>query len=271
MVRAGHGSTRRHQRQAVPGRCKSRPALSSASMRTTTAAAWARPPRRKCSSRFSPPGGPDWVPASGAAEPDGDWPGVAEASPDPGRAAQSLALLADDEPAVRQAVRRLLLHPGFAVIEAENSAGALQLRDQTPGTVLLLTDVLMPGALDVRALAHHADTHCGAPRVVRMGGFAPDAGTDGKLPRLTKPFTRTALAALLQSAWPCTCRRKPIHTCPLCQLCQLWRLDAGLRGQHPVRRRRHRTPARRGQNPGAAGLCRAAAPNFDACATGGPA
>ena len=143
-----------------------------------------------------------WLPASGAAELDGDWPGLAEASPDPGRADQGLALLVDDEPAVRQVVRRLLLDLGFAVIEAENSAEALQILDQTQGILLLLTDVLMPGALDGRALAHHARTHCGVPRVVLMSGFAPDAGTDGELPMLAKPFTRTALAALLQAAWP---------------------------------------------------------------------
>ena len=120
-----------------------------------------------------------------------------EAQPDPGRADQGLALLVDDEPAVR----RLLLDLGFAVIEAENSAEALQILDQTPGIVLLLTDVLMPGALDGRALAHHARTHCGVPRLVLMSGFAPDAGIDGDLPMLAKPFTRTALAALLRAAW----------------------------------------------------------------------
>lgn len=55
--------------------------------------------------------------------------------------------------------------------------------------------------MDGRALAHHARSHCGVPRVVLMSGFAPDAGTGGELPMLAKPFTRSTLAALLQSAW----------------------------------------------------------------------
>ena len=142
-----------------------------------------------------------WLPVSGEAELDVDWPDLTEANPDPARADQGLALLVDDEPAVRLVVRRLLLDLGFAVIEAENSAEALQILDQTPGIALLLTDVLMPGGLDGRALAQHARRHCGVPRVVLMSGFAPDVGRQGELPMLAKPFTRSTLAGLLQSAW----------------------------------------------------------------------
>jgi len=110
---------------------------------------------------------------------------------------RGLALLVDDDAEVRRVVRRSLLELGFAVIEAENGAEAMQMLDQTPGIVLLLSDVVMPGSVDGRTLAAHARTHCAVPRVVLMSGFAPDLIQPTDVPMLAKPFTRMQLAALL--------------------------------------------------------------------------
>ena len=113
---------------------------------------------------------------------------------------RGLALLVEDEPEVRKLVRRWLLELGFAVIEAENGEEALQILAQTPAITLLLTDVVMPGAIDGRALAAHARARRDAPRMVLMSGYAPDALQSAELPMLAKPFTQAQLAALLDKA-----------------------------------------------------------------------
>jgi signal transduction histidine kinase len=122
-----------------------------------------------------------------------------------------LALLVEDEPEVRKVVRRWLVELGFAVIEAENGREAMQILDQMPGFALLLSDVVMPGDIDGRALAAHARAHCGVPRVVLMSGYAPDGAqsatapdgatiaTTATAPMLAKPFTKPQLAHLLES------------------------------------------------------------------------
>ena len=138
-----------------------------------------------------------WLPASDIAimpsEP-------MDGGPDEARGDQGLALLVDDDPAVRQVVRRHLLDLGFVVIEAESGGEAMQILDQTPGIALLLTDVVMPGGVDGRALAAHARERCGVQRVLLMSGYAPDGLAATAPPLLAKPFTRTQLAARIEAA-----------------------------------------------------------------------
>ena len=95
-------------------------------------------------------------------------------------------------------VRRTLLDLGFVVIEAENGSEAMQILAHTPGVVLLLSDVVMPGGIDGRALAAHARDRCGVARVVLMSGYAPEGAQRSDVPLLAKPFTRRQLAALLE-------------------------------------------------------------------------
>jgi CheY-like chemotaxis protein/anti-sigma regulatory factor (Ser/Thr protein kinase) len=148
-----------------------------------------------------------WLPALDAAC---ATPAQAEDRQDPARGDQGLALLVDDDPAVRQVVRRQLLDLGFVVIEAENGSEAMQILEQTPGIALLLTDVVMPGGVDGRSVAAFARDRCRVPRVLLMSGFAPEAAPEtapnaatGTGPTLlAKPFTRSQLAALLAVSPP---------------------------------------------------------------------
>ena len=113
---------------------------------------------------------------------------------------QSLALLVEDDPDVRQVVRRSLIDLGFAVVEAENGSEALQILDHTPQIALLLSDVVMPGPVDGRAVARHARA-LRVPRVALMSGYAPaEIGVqpDDELPILPKPFTHRQLADFLR-------------------------------------------------------------------------
>ena len=112
---------------------------------------------------------------------------------------QALALLVEDDPAVRRVVRRSLVDLGFAVIEAENGAEALQMLDQMPQVNLLLSDIVMPGGVDGHAVARHARARH-VPHVALMSGYAPgsaDAAADDT-PILPKPFTSRQLADFLQ-------------------------------------------------------------------------
>ena len=139
-----------------------------------------------------------WLPAS---ELSSDFaPAALEPPRDAARSAQGLALLVEDDPDVRKVARRFLLELGFTVIEAENGIEAKQILEQTPGIALLLSDVVMPGGVDGRALAAFARERCGVPRVVLMSGHAPELERPIDLAILPKPFTRLQLAALIEGA-----------------------------------------------------------------------
>jgi len=102
-------------------------------------------------------------------------------------------LLAEDDAAVRQTAKRILVRAGHQVIEAENGEEALELLERYSGAIhLVLTDVVMPkmGGLELvgQLRARHPDIS-----VIVMSGYATDA-LDGELRGLeatfvTKPFT----------------------------------------------------------------------------------
>ena len=134
-----------------------------------------------------------WLPAT-------DTPGDAAAAPPTrarGAAHQGLALLVEDDAAVRQVVRRSLLDLGYAVLEAENGVEARAILANTPGIALLLTDVVMPGGVDGRDLAREARDLHGIPRVLLMSGHMPSRADPGGLPLLLKPFSPAQLVAAL--------------------------------------------------------------------------
>ena len=113
---------------------------------------------------------------------------------------QDLALLVEDDANVRKIVRRLLLDLGFAVLEAETGAEAMQILDQTPGIRLLLSDIVMPGGVDGRQVARHAMQKGQISKIILMSGYAPDSQDLPGVPLLAKPFTKAQLAALILDA-----------------------------------------------------------------------
>jgi PAS domain S-box-containing protein len=139
-----------------------------------------------------------WLPASEAGAPIH----TQEAAPgdDQVPKPRGLALLVDDDPAVRSVVRRLLLEMGHTVVEADNGMEALGILNGTPQITLVLTDMVMPGNVDGRAVARHAREHCGVKRVAMMSGYDPDPSGADDLPILAKPFSRAQLAAWLDAA-----------------------------------------------------------------------
>ena len=104
-------------------------------------------------------------------------------------------LLAEDDEAVREFVKRALGHYGHSVTAVSDGGAALAALEETPYD-LLLTDIVMPG-VDGIALALKATKDRPAMPVVLMTGFGYDPGhsivkaRQAKLPlygELCKPF-----------------------------------------------------------------------------------
>jgi PAS domain S-box-containing protein len=119
-------------------------------------------------------------------------------------AEHGLALVVDDEPAIRKLVARLLERRGFDVLEAETGEAALDLAEKFP-VQLVLCDVRMPGMSGpelYRALASGADA--GPRPFIFITGDRAAVGTDGMadVPVLAKPFTAADLDAALESLIP---------------------------------------------------------------------
>jgi CheY-like chemotaxis protein len=111
-------------------------------------------------------------------------------------------LIAEDERAVRELAREFLVLSGYNVLEARDGAEAMDIARGHAGPIdLLITDVVMPrmgGRELTRSMAEiRPDT-----KVLYMSGYAEFAThpeqLDGKVSWLTKPFTRTALARMVE-------------------------------------------------------------------------
>jgi CheY-like chemotaxis protein len=101
-------------------------------------------------------------------------------------------LLVDDDPALRQFVRRILTQQGFHVFDAADGAEALEVASTYPDRIhLLLTDVIMPKVnglvLAERLLQERPDVS-----VMYMSGYIERSVVLAKQPEsilLLKPFT----------------------------------------------------------------------------------
>ena len=111
-------------------------------------------------------------------------------------------LLAEDEPAIRAALARMLRTSGYTVIEASNGGEALRLAEETPGVIdLLLTDVMMPGIGGKELVQRLLQVRPGT-RIILMSGYTDDEMLrrdlgDARYVFLQKPFAaKQAVAAV---------------------------------------------------------------------------
>lgn len=118
-------------------------------------------------------------------------------------APQATILLADDEPALRQAVAEVLRQSGYTVLEAPSALEALELAASRLDKIdFLLTDIVMPGLrgteLAARVRASRPDI-----KVIYMSGYA-EGISETQLPDdaqyLQKPFRFATLLNLLGSS-----------------------------------------------------------------------
>lgn len=115
-------------------------------------------------------------------------------------------LVADDEPAIRNACRRLLTRMGFDVEVTNDGRDALERFKENPKKyALVLLDLTMPGTGGAEAFAEMKRIHPDS-RVILMSGFSRDDVQEnmssGIMPDafLPKPFDHAALITALQQA-----------------------------------------------------------------------
>ncbi|WP_256574685.1 ATP-binding protein [Pseudomonas sp. PA15(2017)] len=133
-----------------------------------------------------------WLPRS-AAEPTAALRIVEASEP---RLSRGTALLVDDEELVRASTAYMLAELGYRVIEAASGEEAMQLVANREPFDLLVTDHLMPG-INGTDLARVVRTSRPGIGILLVSGYAERDGLDPELPRLTKPFRKSELAASL--------------------------------------------------------------------------
>jgi PAS domain S-box-containing protein len=91
----------------------------------------------------------------------GESSGTTTETPEPPdqSAASETVLIIDDEPTVRMLVGESLRELGYATLEAEDGPSGLQVVQSAPRIDLLITDVGLPGGLNVRQVADGARAH----------------------------------------------------------------------------------------------------------------
>ncbi len=111
-----------------------------------------------------------------------------------------LVLLVEDDAEVRKVVRVQLTDLGYPVIEAGEGEEALRVLEAVAGVGIVVSDTVMPGALDGRALARRVRALHPGVAILLMSGYAqqPQAGEDDP-PLLPKPFSTRELAAALEA------------------------------------------------------------------------
>src|SRR5262245_58419988 len=112
-------------------------------------------------------------------------------------------LVADDDPAVRESLDRVLTREGYTVVLAPDGQAALE-RLQTGGIDLVLSDLKMPGLTGLELLPKAKAV---APDVdfIMLTAFgtveeAVKAMKDGATDFLTKPFQRAQLVKVVRQA-----------------------------------------------------------------------
>jgi signal transduction histidine kinase/CheY-like chemotaxis protein len=120
------------------------------------------------------------------------------------RSRGEIVLAVEDNASLRRVVMRQLKGLGYAVIEAENAAAALELLAREKVDIVF-TDVIMAGELDGYGLARKVREQWPAVKIVLTSGFPqarPDSAArhDTSFVLLSKPYRRSELARVLRDA-----------------------------------------------------------------------
>jgi CheY-like chemotaxis protein len=114
---------------------------------------------------------------------------------------QSVILVADDEPLVRNLVTLLLQQDGYFVLSAADGHEGLELSRQYPGSIeLVITDVQMPRLNGTDLCAHLLEERPGIKVLVMSGAeMAEIVSQNVHLPFLPKPFDGQTLKARVRA------------------------------------------------------------------------
>lgn len=109
---------------------------------------------------------------------------------------RGVVLLVDDEDVVRLSTADMLIDLGYSVVEAASAEEALRHLERGLDPAIVVTDHLMPG-MSGTDLAMRLKEDRASARVLIVSGYAETEGVALDLPRLTKPFKSSELAASL--------------------------------------------------------------------------
>ena len=125
---------------------------------------------------------------------------VVPAAPGQPSIAGATVLLVEDDESLAEVTTELLRSHGARVLRAANARAALQLLDANNPPDVVLTDVVMPGAMNGVALARHLrDQRPGLP-VVLISGYSNADIAEGEFVQLRKPCAPADLVAALHAA-----------------------------------------------------------------------
>lgn len=116
---------------------------------------------------------------------------------------QETILLVEDQEKVRRFASRVLSRLGYRLLEAENAAEALKYLQTNREIDLLFTDIVMPGKMDGRDLAHHISSGNSSLKILLTTGIKflaeNDSGLKLDFPLLRKPYSAEQLAQSIRS------------------------------------------------------------------------
>jgi PAS domain S-box-containing protein len=120
------------------------------------------------------------------------------------RGGTQTVLVVEDENALREVARKMLVRLGYTVLVAANANEALRLFEQNASIDVLLTDVVMPGASGPELTRQLAERYP-ALKVIYMSGYTEDAIVDHgvlnpAVALLHKPFTSDTLGRKVREA-----------------------------------------------------------------------
>ncbi len=114
-------------------------------------------------------------------------------------------LVVEDEPALRRFAERSLQSLGYRVVLAGDAAAALEILRRNDNIDVLFSDIVMPGAMDGRALAGWVTANRPEIAVLLTTGFSSEIPAEGDsaaedFPILAKPYSREELRAFFAAA-----------------------------------------------------------------------
>jgi DNA-binding NtrC family response regulator len=113
---------------------------------------------------------------------------------------QKTILVVEDEPFIRMSAVATLQDAGFWVLEAKDSAEALELLPRHPEVSIMVTDVRMPGLMDGLALVAQVLVDSPAIRSIVVSGnaTAAEAGKAGAFGFVRKPYLPKTIVQAVQ-------------------------------------------------------------------------
>jgi PAS domain S-box-containing protein len=130
--------------------------------------------------------------------------------------AEEVILLVEDEPELRQLVRKVLCMQNYRVVDASDGVEALKLWDQHEGRIdLLLTDIVMPRGINGVELAARLRSRKPDLKVIFTSGYSDAIAEMDQHDReeafVAKPYRPTLLAQLVRERLDINCKSRLVE------------------------------------------------------------